>query len=185
MPALRSIKEKLKDKKLQRREVHVTCHDGNSFFNAVSEALTDKMNTPIQLRKRLVEHLKTFPNLYCPRSRETTTEEYEIICEKFISNCSLDPLPSDIEKILPEAMARTLRQVIPVNSEQEDKFYGTEPVIQLVHGSDHYDYALPITSTGDTSKAFPSGNTDTPLKRTHKKSNDEVPRRILHPYEMR
>ncbi len=64
-------------------------------------------------------------------------------------------------------MARTLRmqiQVIPVNPEQEDKFYGTEPVIQLIHGIDHYDYVLPITSPEDTTNTSEASPTETPPK---------------------
>ncbi len=157
-----SIEEKLAENNLQREVIDDD--DGNSFFNAVSQALERKINTPAKLRKRLVEHLKTNPKLYYPRSGATTTKEYDKLC-------SLDgPLSSNIKKILPEAMAQTLRmqiKVIPVNHEQEDKFYGTEPAIQLIHDNtdfDHYDYALPITSPGDTINTSKASPTDTPLK---------------------
>ena len=98
MPAPKSLEDKFREKNLQRREVS---RDGNSFFNAVSGALTNK-NTPIQLRERLVEHLMGLQGLYYPRSGATTMEEYyEIV--------SLDGhFLSDAEKILPEAMAQTL-----------------------------------------------------------------------------
>ena len=157
-----SLEAKLAKNNLQREVIIDHDGNGNSFFNAVSQALAHKTNyTPTELRKMLVEHLKTNPKLYYPRSGATTTEEYNKLC-------SLDDsLSSNIEKILPEAMAQTLRmqiKVIPVNHEQEDKFYGTEPVVQLIHAIDHYDYVLPITSPGDTTDASSPGTTETPLK---------------------
>ncbi|XP_064385774.1 uncharacterized protein LOC135334495 isoform X2 [Halichondria panicea] len=158
-----SLEEKLAKNNLQRREV--IDHDGNSFFKAVSKALEHKQNSPTELRKRLVKHLKTNSKLYYSRLGATSMKEYKTLC-------SLDgPLSSNIEKILPEAMAQTLRmqiKVIPANPKQEDKFYGTEPAIQLLHDIDHYDYVLPITSPGDTinkSDALPLRTTETPLKR--------------------
>ena len=178
MPAPRSLEEKLAENNLQRREV--IGHDSNSFFNAVSEALT---NTPIQLRERLVKHLKTHQDLYFRRSGATTPEEYKKLC-------SLDdPLSSNMEQLLPEAMAQTLRmqiQAIPVNSEQEDKFYGTEPLIHDKTDIDHCGYVLPITSPGDTtntSEASPPGTTETPPKSSKRQplANTTQVKRTLFP----
>ena len=190
-----SLEDKLGEKNLQRREVS---RDGNSFFNAVSGALTNK-NTPIQLREKLVEHLMGLQGLYYPRSGVTTMEEYYEI----VSNYLLDGhFSSDIEKILPEAMARTLNiriQVIPANPEQKDKFYGvesTQTVIQLIHdetGNGHYDYALPATSQGlsmNTSDRLPpvkAGTTEqTPIKiretpPSQAMTNGRASRRLLFP----
>ena len=101
MPAPKSLEDKLRKNNLQRRKVGC---DTKSFFNAVSEALTNK-NTPIQLKEKLVEHLMGLQDLYYPRSGMTTMEEYYEI----VSNYLLDGhFSSDIEKILPEAMAWTL-----------------------------------------------------------------------------
>ena len=186
-----SLEDKLGEKNLQRREVS---RDGNSFFNAVSGALTNK-NTPIQLREKLVEHLMGLQGLYYPRSGVTTMEEYYEI----VSNYLLDGhFSSDIEKILPEAMARTLNiriQVISANPEQKDKFYGvesTQTVIQLIHdktGNGHYDYAFPATSQGlsmNTSDLPPVKAEQTPIKiretpPSQAMTNGRASRRLLFP----
>ncbi len=82
-------------------------------------------------------------------------EYYEIVSNYLLGG----HFSSDIEKILPEAMARTLNiriQVIAANPEQDDKFYGiesTQTVIQLIHDdtdSGHYEIALPATAQGVT-----------------------------------
>ncbi len=80
MPAPKSLEDKFREKNLQRREVS---RDGNSFFNAVSGALTNK-NTPIQLRERLVEHLMGLQGLYYPRSGVTTMKEYYEIVNNYL-----------------------------------------------------------------------------------------------------
>ncbi len=156
MPAPRSLEDKLGEKNLQRREVG---HDGNSFFNAISGALANK-NTPIQLREKLVEHLMGLQGLYYPRSGVTTMEEYYELVSNYLldGHFSSDIEKTDIEKILPEAMARTLKmqiQVIPTNPEQEDRFYSVEfkqTVIQLIYDDGHYDYAVALGNiTLDTS----------------------------------
>ncbi len=176
-----SLQEKLRERNLRKREVGP---DGNSFFNAVSEALAYTTNTPTQLKEKLVKHLKTFQDIYYLRSTATTVEEY-----------LHDPLLYLSSNILPEAMARTLRmqiQIIPANPEQEDKCYGTEPVIQLIHDKtediDHYDYVLPITSpedTTNTSEASPPSATETPLKSRASEHPANESRRKLFPDKTR
>ncbi len=125
-------------------------------------------------------------------------EYYELV-----SNYLLDGhFSSDIEKILPEAMARSLKiriQVITANPEQEDKLYGDESTqtgIQLIYDETddgHYDYALPVTAHGismnasDTSPPVSLGATEwTPIKiretpPTQATTNGRASRRLLFP----
>ncbi len=149
---------------MQRREIG---RDGNSFFNAVSGALINK-NTPIQLREKLVEHLNTFPDRYYPRSGATTKDKYNEIVSKYLLDGHFS---SDIEKILPEAMGRTLNiriQVIAANPKQEDKFYGvesTQTILKLIYNetdNGHYDYAQQATAQGATTEQTPEEKKERP-----------------------
>ncbi len=124
--------------------------DGNSFFNAISRALSNTTlnpTPPYQLREKLVQHLMDFQYLYYSRSDTPTTEKYQ----ELVGNYLLDGHFSlEIGHLLPEAMAKILEirlHIVSTNSEQVMSYGPLQAQnIQLLHDGSYYDYTPPTAT---------------------------------------